>query len=474
MSDGRDVVGSLFDDDEPARKKPEIVVRDEGLTAYIIIPKLPFAVDVRELLEEAGVIFNIDNNLAAGITKDLFDGRRLEPEYLLAKGKEPVDGQDGELILRTKKPEDVILSSEDLTQVDYRVYKRKMLALAEEDRPVAMVISPTKGFDGMDVYGNVIPGRDGKEVELRLGQNVERQGRKLISKIDGLITYKKNNDDVIDFDISEVYYVDGDVDFRTGNVDFPGSVMVKGVIKAGFEVTAKNEVVANTIRGKVVAGGSVVSKQGIIGGTKMAEIKSGGSVYAKFMQFAEVITGDSVFVKRSILSSVIYAQGEVNVEGTPGSIVGGNLYVSKGVEAKVLGSESYVKTEIAVYTSAQDVMLLRNVVERRFEVSKTLTKIDTYLGANRNIPEDDKAKRDQQAKLMIKREQLRRELLEINKELKSLQKLLTKPVDAVVHASKRVWPEVRVSLSGKYMLIKNEKQKSTFFYDKAEETIEIR
>lgn len=430
--------------------------------------------DVRELLEEAGVIFNIDNNLAAGITKDLFDGRRLEPEYLLAKGKEPVDGQDGELILRTKKPEDVILSSEDLTQVDYRVYKRKMLALAEEDRPVAMVISPTKGFDGMDVYGNVIPGRDGKEVELRLGQNVERQGRKLISKIDGLITYKKNNDDVIDFDISEVYYVDGDVDFRTGNVDFPGSVMVKGVIKAGFEVTAKNEVVANTIRGKVVAGGSVVSKQGIIGGTKMAEIKSGGSVYAKFMQFAEVITGDSVFVKRSILSSVIYAQGEVNVEGTPGSIVGGNLYVSKGVEAKVLGSESYVKTEIAVYTSAQDVILLRNVVERRFEVSKTLTKIDTYLGANRNIPEDDKAKRDQQAKLMIKREQLRREPLEINKELKSLQKLLTKPVDAVVHASKRVWPEVRVSLSGKYMLIKNEKQKSTFFYDKAEETIEIR
>jgi len=475
MSDEKDTAGSLFkDDEEPVRTSPEIKVSDDGQEAYLIIPPRPLAVDLMQLLDEKGVNFNIDTGLVSKINKGLSDRMKLEPKYLVAKGKKPVDGHNGELILRTKKPEDIILSSEDLTKVDYKVYKRKMLALAEKENPVAMIIPPTKGFSGMDVYGNDLPGKDGEDVVLKLGQNVYQQGKKLVSKIDGLIVYKKGGDGVIDFDVSEVYLVDGDVDYHTGNIDFPGSVIVKGLIKAGFEVIAKNEVIADTIRGRVIAGGSVVAKQGILGGTERAEIRCAGSVYAKFMQFTDVVTGDSLIIKRSILSSVIYAQGEVKVEGAPGSIVGGSLYASKGVDAKTLGSESFVKTEIALYDSAQDVMILRNVVERRFEVSKELLKIETYLGANRHSVETDPEKRDKIAALHNKREQLRRELLEINRELKSLQGMLTKPVNFTIEAGKKVCPEVRVSISGKYMLIKNEKGKSTFFYDKANERIDVR
>ncbi len=111
----------------------------------------------------------------------------------MARGKKPVFGQHGELILRTKKPEDVILSSENLTQVDYRIYKQKLLTLAEAETPVAMVIAPTKGHDGMNVYGDKIPGADGEEVKLVLGSNAYLKGRKVISKIDGLVEYKKKS-----------------------------------------------------------------------------------------------------------------------------------------------------------------------------------------------------------------------------------------------------------------------------------------
>jgi len=475
MSEEKDTAGSLFEDDAgPVRTPPEIKVSDDGQEAYIIIPPRPLAADIQQMLDDAGVGFNIDLELVAKINKSLYDGMKLESRYLLAKGKKPVKGQPGELILRTKKPEDIILSSEDLNKVDYRVYKRKMLALAEKEQPVAIIIAPTNGVEGMDVFGNVLACENGEEVSLNLGQNVYQQGRKLISKIDGLISYNKRNDGVIDFDVSEVYMVDGDVDYHTGNIDFPGSVIIKGTIKAGFEVVAKNEVVAETIRGKVITAGSVAAKQGIIGGVQRSEIRCAGSVYAKFMQFAEVVTGDGVFVSKSILSSVIYAQGEVKVDGAPGSIIGGNIYASKGVEAKVIGSESFVKTEIAVYGSAQDVMILRNVVERRFEITKNLTKIDSYLGTYRYDSEEDSEKRDYVAKLIREREELRKELLDINKELKSLQGDLKKPVDFTINVEKKIWPEVRVSVSGKFMHLKNEKDKCTFFYDKLNDIINFR
>lgn len=94
------------------------------------------------------------------------------------------------------------------------------------------------------------------------------------------------------------------MDYSTGNIDFPpGSVMIKGIVKAGFEVRAKNEVIADTIQGgKVIAGGSVVAKQGgIIGGNKQAVVETGGgSVYAKFVERAKIVSGDSVVIKKSL------------------------------------------------------------------------------------------------------------------------------------------------------------------------------
>ncbi len=43
----------------------------------------------------------------------------------------------------------------------------------------------------MNVYGDKIPGADGEEVKLVLGSNAYLKGRKVISKIDGLVEYKK-------------------------------------------------------------------------------------------------------------------------------------------------------------------------------------------------------------------------------------------------------------------------------------------
>ena len=476
MNERNDIRGSLFDDEEPIGETPYIEIDEDGMTAYLIVPTKPLPTDLKELLEERSISFGIDAELVSDLQKKLYDKLKLESRYCIAKGRHAVHGQPGELILRTKEPDDIIVSSEDLTQVDYKTYKRKMLAMGEKDKPVAMIIQPTKGNDGMDVYGNPMPGHDGEGVNLILGDNVYIEGRKIITKIDGLIEYKKNSDGTVNFDVSEVYFVNGNVDYTTGNIDFPGSVIVKGVVKAGFEVHALKDVVADTIRGNVVTKGDVVAKQGIIGGTQKAIVNSGGGVYCKFMQYAKVICKDSLTVKKSIVSSEVYSEGSIIVEGPPGTIIGGSLFAVDSIEAKVFGSESYVKTEVALYQSARDVLLLREVVARRFQISKDLTRIDDYLGANKKsvFTGFGADKHDQIAKLIKKREQLRRELLEKNAELKSIQKMLTSPLDGTVKVGRAIWPEVRISIAGKFILIKGEHGKGEYFYDKAEEAIDFR
>lgn len=476
MTDNKDVLGSLFEDDEPEKESPSIEIAEDGMEAYLLVPPQPMIMDIRELIGELGISFGVDSELVADINEKLLDGAKTERKYLLAKGKKPVFGQPGELILRTQKPEDMILSSEDLTQVDYKVYKKKMLALAEKEKPIAMVIEPTKGHSGMNIFGEAIEGKDGDEVVIDMGEHVYRSGKKIISKIDGLIEYRKNADGTIYFDVSEVYIVEGDVDYSTGNISFTGSVIVKGTVKAGFEVDARNEVVAETIRGTVKSGGAVVAKKGIIGGTKKAQIYAGGAVYAKFIQNAEIHSGESVEVKKSIIMSEVYAEKEVNVETSPGSIIGGSTYAVEGVNVKVLGSESFVKTEVALYQSVSDVVLLRDIISQRFELSKNLLRIDTYLGQDRKMLFNGVAgdKKELVNKLLKKRDQLRRELLEKNGELKSIQRMLTTPVNGRIVVEKTVWPEVRISIAGKYMLLKNEKKKGSFYFDKENERVEFK
>ncbi|MGE4319354.1 MAG: DUF342 domain-containing protein [Deferribacterales bacterium] len=470
MDEKRDMRGQLFDD-LAYKEQPSIEISDDLMSATLIVPDDPLYVDVFSLIAESGVYVGIDTELVKEINAALLTGKKTERAYVIARGKKAVSGQNGELILRTVKPADMILSSEDITNVDYRVYKQKQLALAEKDQPVAMIISPTKGRDGMTVTGEPIDSLDGLEVELDLGKNVYINGKKLVSSIDGLIEYSKVGNR-IKFDISEVYLIKGDVDFSTGNIDFPGSVIVKGSIKAGFEVKARNEVVATTIRGKVTAGGGVTARQGIIGGQLHAEIFAGGSIFAKFMHKAKVISGDSVMVKKSIMYSEVYAENEVAVESAPGSIIGGKTFAVNGISAKILGSESYVKTDVSIFSSVHDVLDMKKFVAERYELSKTLIKLETYLGNNKEVlMRQGEEKRAMIDKLLKKREQLRKEIVIKDAELKLIQQKLTEKSDGRIHVGKTVFPEVKCMIGGRFYLVKEESSKGTFSFSEEDQEI---
>lgn len=447
------------------KQKPEIAISPDRMTVDVVIPDIPLYADVFELLAEAGVVYGIDTAVVRDINSQLLHGDRMEKSYVVARGREPAHGQDGELILRSARPQDIILSSDELVSVDYRIYKQKQLALAEKDQPIAMIISPTAGKEGMDVCGRVLPAKNGRDVELELGRKVYKDGKKVISRIDGLVEYGKVRG-VIHLNVSPVYLVPEDVDFTTGNIDFPGSVIVKGSIKAGFEVRAKNEVVATTIRGRVIAGGGVMARQGIIGGQEAADIYSEGSVYAKFIHKAKIITNEGVYVKKSIMNSEIYAEKEIVVDGVPGSIIGGKVFSVEGISAKIYGSEAYIKTDVAIFTSVKDVMDMRKMVAKRYETSKMLTKLETYLGNNKEIlMRQSEQKRVMIDKLLIKREQLRKEIAALDNMIKETQSKLVLKNDSKIYVGRYAYPEVKFMIGGRFVLTKDKTSRGCYYFD---------
>ena len=99
-------------------------------------------------------------------------------------------------------------------------------------RKVAMV--PAE--DGYTVKGKVLPAKKAKDIELRrlAEQNtkVSEDGSEIVATTRGLASRVGKRIVVL-----PVHTVDGDVDFKSGNVYFEGNLQIRGGVKPGIPPT---------------------------------------------------------------------------------------------------------------------------------------------------------------------------------------------------------------------------------------------
>ena len=92
---------------------------------------------------------------------------------------------------------------------------------------------PIPGEDGTDIFGKPIPCGKAKEVLLKTGPGVEviEQGHLAVATEDGAITRKSDT-----VAITRTYDISGDVSYKTGNIEFNGTVNISGNVLTGFKV----------------------------------------------------------------------------------------------------------------------------------------------------------------------------------------------------------------------------------------------
>jgi hypothetical protein len=200
---------------------------------------------------------------------------------------------------------------------------------------------PAAPAAGHDVYGHALPV---PPAPVQPGRNVAGDPvdpRVVVAQIDGCAR-------LVDGVLSVEYLLDvkGDLDFKVGNIDFWGAVVIHGNVLDDFQVKATKNIVVEGSLGmaSLQAGGDIDVKGGVNGGRK-ARLLAGGSVHVHFLHGAHVEAAKDVSVDVECLDSVVHAGGDVKV--VRGGIIGGEVRAKGNIEAAAIGSELCVPTAVA-------------------------------------------------------------------------------------------------------------------------------
>jgi len=262
-------------------------------------------------------------------------------EIAIGKGVKPEDGKDGYLEFKVDMSAKPQFIPKDDNSVDYK--NSMQVTLVNIGDVLADVIPPTEGEDGMDVRGSPIKAKAGEKAKYFVGEGVEEKDGHLIVTAAGTPSVQ---DDLIM--VHRNYVLQGDVDLSSGNINFPGTVVIHGNVTDGFEVVAEEHVVVNgLISGAKIKAKGYVKCAGGIQGKGKAEITAGSFVAATFVSAATIIAEGDIVITKDILHSNVSCLGELRLGG---SIIGGVATAFKGVECGELGSESGVKTTVNIRT----------------------------------------------------------------------------------------------------------------------------
>lgn len=308
---------------------------------------------------------------------EFLNNRQYCTDYVLAVGTQPQHGKDAKIEyffntnnnLKPKRNDDGSVDYKELNTISH-VHAGDLLARLTKEDP---------GFPGKNVFGEDIKPRTVKTLKLEYGNNISinEDRTEIYSDVTGHANFI--NDKVF---VSDVFQVPADVDNSVGNIEYDGSVEIKGNVKSGFSVKATGDIIIyGVVEGAYVeSGGQIIVKQGIHGMHK-GTLKAATNVLSKYIENAKVIAGGYVEAE-AILSSDVSATGEVHVHGRKGLINGGIVRAGRSIEVEYAGTDmgTFTTLEVGVDPAKKEryIELSREVSRRGKELEDMKVIIDNY------------------------------------------------------------------------------------------------
>ncbi len=396
-----------------------------------------------------------DKKVVSGIIDEAIKKHLENPEYcksiIAAKGTPAINGHDAVIEYkfnadRKAKPRLNEDGTVDFHQLDNINHVKKGDVLA-------VLIPADSGTPGVDVFGAPIAPIKIKRYTLKHGNNIElsEDGLEMRSLVDGHVTLE--GDRVF---VSNNYDVPADVDTSTGDIDYSGSVTVKGNVRTGFTLRAEGNVeIFGVVEGALIeAGGDVILHRGIQGMSK-GVIKAKGNVISKFIESAKV-TAEGYIETDSVLHSDISAKGDIYVRGKNGSIIGGNTRSSILVEAATIGSPMGTTTVVEVGTdpAVKDrVNYLKQTISSKTEEKEKLDKVLLVLRKKKEMGVLEEEKIPLIASTTKTVITLDSEVKTMTKEYESLLSEIETNKAAVIKIKKDIYPGTKISISEDYILV---------------------
>jgi hypothetical protein len=447
-----------------------VEITDQEMKAHVILtPPGPGGSD---LSKDTILGFLRNNRVVHGVLDAALQELEDKPQYripvLVAEGSKPQNGRDSyvQYNFETDKNRHQLREAAD-GRVNFK--ELGLIQNVVAGQPLARKLPPEPGQIGRTVTGKVIPARNGRDVAAPLGRNVHMgdDGTTLIADINGLVTFIAGK-----INVEEIFTVPGDVDLKTGNVMFLGTVIVMGNVQDGFSVKASGNIEVRGSVGKceIVAEGDIIIHQGVAGkggGT----INAGKNIWSKFIENATVEAGENVIVSDGLINTTIVANKKIICQGKRAAIVGGNCRACEEINAKTLGSPvSGTETVLEVGYDPKSKAKMDSLQAQALQIKKQAEDFDKNIATLNAVKKQKKAlSEDKEAILqdyIQRREELVAEVRTLAKEIESLQNYLNGlKTRGRISASSRVYPGVKLIIKDVREDVKTEQKAITFYLE---------
>ncbi|WP_321991931.1 FapA family protein [Marispirochaeta aestuarii] len=441
-------------------------ITDFEMKAYIVVR--PPGEGGSDLSYEVIENFLKNNGIIHGLRDEAINAFIDRPVYnesiLVAEGTKPQDGEDARILYNFERDSNKIQLKEKNGKVDFK--EQNIVQNVVEGQVLARKVPAGEGKNGRSVTGKLLPAKNGKDVNLGIGKNVNlsEDGMTAVAAINGQVVIVNDK-----LNVEPIHVVNGSVNLKTGgNVVFLGTVYVKGGVEDGFKVKAAGniEVVGNVGKCELDAEGDIIIHQGV-NGRGGGTVRAGRTVWAKFIENSSVESGENVVVSDGIINSSVDANQRIICQGKRATIVGGHLRASEEVHAKNIGSVAGAETVVEVGYDPKSIESIQRLEKEIKTFDDQLEEIELNIHTLENIKKMKKALPEekeqyleelqgQQRKIEVKRDEKKEEIKKIQEYLASLK------VNGKVSASGKVYPGVKVVIKDASLKIRNEFKNVTF------------
>ena len=434
------------------------IARDKMSASVFIYETMDYIKKNKDQLKQQILDALAEKNIVEGILD--FDISSIEPgkAFLIAQGTPPVAGTDAQ-ITYLPKPERKPVIRED-GKADY--FDMNFISEISEGSWLGEKIPATAGESGKNILGESIPAPPGRDYPIRYDKKsayeVEEEGKIVIrSKIAGVLDDVKGM-----IGVNRHLPIHGDVGVETGNLEFNGSLSIRGTVTAGYTVIATGDISIDGAEGvsgaKLIKSieGDVFIRGGIFGlGSTLVE--AGGNIFVKHVNEANLVAADSIHIGFYALGSQLEAHS-IFVDERKGKIIGGRAVAKSSIFTAISGNRLERRTDLIIesvnkqdsYAKMQEKAV--HLKQLQSEITGYEDKIKSLLPLIKQMNTQQVAAFEETKQALSK---VKTEAVTVDREIKLMMDELRHAGKEEITVTKEAYPGTYIQIGKKSSLLNN-------------------
>ncbi|WP_025562688.1 FapA family protein [Psychromonas sp. SP041] len=439
----------------------DIVISDDALSASATITTAHGGAsitlnDIKNKCDQLGLKFGLLTKNVFGllnICKDAKPGKVYKIN--IANGRPPIDGINArfEKLVSTeshRKPTPKLLENGkvDMHDLGQSITVKANTVLMKK---IPMFV----GKPGKTVTAEIIEQKKAIDYPFIINQNVKVNPNDPLQLISTSYGIPIDKDGFIKID--DVLLIEN-VDNRSGNVIYDGTVVITADIHENMKVKASGDI---TVLGliesaDVTCGGDLTVEMPIIGRHKKSdehfscEIKCGGNLIGTIAQYASLSVAKNISLSSQLIHCKTECKGKIEVHNkslSQGAIIGGTTESHQSVTTVTVGTSGSTKTTINLISEAKQLELIKNKCIKEIQLfDKMINQFKKAESKADSIP-DIASRKKTKKQIFLEKQQYRDRSDQVQKKLATTKVKLEQSYQSTyLSATKKLYSDTIVNV----------------------------